>query len=109
MPMNYSDLDSLKRHAENFKIPYNGESEEVFREKLAQDMINRKDYVWAQEIRTKKGWDKWNQKEQMSTQIDQSGMTLGAAAFALLAQMRDQDKRKGPGGYGGNNNEDNHI
>ena len=68
MPMNFPDMDSLKRHAEviHFRAPQPNESEEDYREALAT--YNEKtDSIEAHEVRFKVGWDKWTpeQKEKL--------------------------------------------
>ena len=64
MPMNFPDMDSLIRMGEmlKFRKPHEGESEQSYRNALADF---DKDPIESQEIRTGKGWDKWNEVEQL--------------------------------------------
>jgi len=61
MPMNFPDMDSLKSAAKvhEFRQPYKGEVEEIYRELLA-DHVQSKDMIESQEIRCKVGWDKFS-------------------------------------------------
>ena len=71
MPMNFPDMESLKRHAEiwRFRQPLENESEERYRNALA-DFVRPTDAIEANEIRTGKGWDKWDASENLSVLID---------------------------------------
>jgi hypothetical protein len=64
MPMDFPNMDSLKRAAKNhdFRQPEEGESEDEFRAKLANHVTPR-DRIEGHEIRTGKGWSKWNEAE----------------------------------------------
>ena len=74
MPMDFPDMDSLKRCAEihKFRQPNQGESESEYREALA-DHVKPIDQMESMEIRTKKGWDKWSRKEGVNAMIDRAG------------------------------------
>ena len=66
MPMDFPDLKTLRNHYDRpDAVPYkDGESEDVYRERCAVYMETVwKDPVEANEIRTKKGWDQWDDKE----------------------------------------------
>lgn len=58
MPMSFPDMDSLKNRAKQrgFREPHENETEESFRNALADFMLNV-DRVESAEIRTGKGWD----------------------------------------------------
>jgi len=60
MPMDFPDLDSLKRAGSMWKFREinNNESEESYRSALA-DFVADKDFIESQEIRNKVGWNKW--------------------------------------------------
>lgn len=66
MPMNFPDMDSLKRAAEvwKFRDPRDGETEAEFRDALA-DHVAPKDLIESQEIRTGKGWDRWSEADKL--------------------------------------------
>lgn len=66
MPMSFPDMRSLERAADvhQFRPPNEGESEASYREALA-DHVKPRDFIEAQEIRTGKGWDQWNQSENL--------------------------------------------
>lgn len=70
MPMNFPDIESLKRAAEvhNFRQPNDGELEENYRIELAThvDVI---DMVEANEIRYKVGWDQWTEGQQAGAML----------------------------------------
>jgi hypothetical protein len=61
MPMDFPNLDSLKQAAEvhRFRQPLADEPEEDYRRALA-DHVAPIDFVESQEIRTSRGWDRWN-------------------------------------------------
>jgi hypothetical protein len=65
MPMSFPDMKSLQRAAQvwKFRGPEHGESEDAFREALA-DFVQVKDSVEAMEIRTGKGWDSWDKSQE---------------------------------------------
>ena len=65
MPMSFPDMESLIRMGEmlHFRKPYEGESERDYRNALADF---DPDTVEAHEIRTGKGWDQWNESEQLT-------------------------------------------
>jgi len=64
MPMSFPNMDSLKAAARDhrFRQPADGEREADYRAALADHVASR-DFVESQEIRTGKGWDKWNKDE----------------------------------------------
>jgi hypothetical protein len=64
MPMDFPNLDSLKRAAEcwKFRMPNEGETEERYRVALA-DFVEPKDYVESCEIRNKVGWDRFSPQQ----------------------------------------------
>ena len=64
MPMNFPNLESLKREAEVHKFrPLNeGETEKDYRIALA-DHVALHDFIEGHEVRTGKGWDRWSPAE----------------------------------------------
>jgi hypothetical protein len=64
MPMSFPDMRSLKSAAEvhKFRQPNEGESEAEYRSALA-DHVAPRDFIESQEIRTSKGWNQWDQKD----------------------------------------------
>jgi len=64
MPMSFPDMKSLKFAAQchKFREPNEGETEAAFREALA-DHVKPRDFIESQEIRTGKGWDEWDARE----------------------------------------------
>jgi len=69
MPMDFPDLDSLKRAAEIHKFrEYHeeSESEDEYREALA-DHVETIDMIEGQEIRNKVGWDKFTPQQNINT------------------------------------------
>lgn len=64
MPMDFPDMRSLVMAAEvwKFRSPAEDESEESYRAALA-DFVRDKDIIESQEIRTRKGWNRWGAKE----------------------------------------------
>lgn len=66
MPMDFPNMDSLKRAAEvhKFRQPNEGETEQQYRTALA-DYVRPIDFIESQEIRTSKGWDQWNDAESL--------------------------------------------
>ena len=70
MPMNFPDLDSLKRTAKRWKFREldQNESEEDYRVALA-DFVESKDVIESQEIRHKVGWDQWNKAQEVDMLI----------------------------------------
>ena len=64
MPMDFPDMKALISAAKvhKFRRPMAGETEKEFREALA-DHVTPIDFIESQEIRTKKGWDQWNDAE----------------------------------------------
>lgn len=69
MPQDYTDLESLKKLGEFFGFPIRkNETEAEYRERLALFVENEHgDSVWAQEIRIGKGWDKWDQSQNLDS------------------------------------------
>lgn len=66
MPMNWPDLASLRASFDHPKgLPYQeGESEAEYRERCAVWSEKKwNDHVQAHEIRSGKGWDKWDDRE----------------------------------------------
>ena len=61
MPMDFPDMRSLEfcAKAHKFRKPMKDEKEEDYRELLAE-YVESRDFVEAQEIRNKVGWDKWD-------------------------------------------------
>lgn len=61
MPMDFPDLNSLKRAAGvwKFREPQDGETEDDYRTALA-DHVQPKDLVESMEIRAKVGWDRFS-------------------------------------------------
>ena len=66
MPMDFPDMASLKLCAEchNFRQPNENESEDDYRELLANHVQSR-DFVESMEIRNKVGWDKFSPKQNL--------------------------------------------
>ena len=64
MPMDFPDMKSLIFCAEvhEFRKPEKKETEEEFREALA-NYVEFRDFIEAQEIRNKVGWDKFSNKQ----------------------------------------------
>lgn len=64
MPMNFPDMKSLAYAAEcwKFRKVNEGESEQSYRSPLA-DFVAPKDLVESQEIRTKVGWNQWDENQ----------------------------------------------
>ena len=65
MPMDFPDLAKLRRSFDHpSMLPYeDGETEDTYRERCAVWSEQEGDHVQAQEVRTKKNWDKWNDAE----------------------------------------------
>lgn len=68
MPMDFPDMNSLKRTAEvhKFRQPKLDESEKDFREALA-DHVKPRDMIESFEIRFGVGWDKWNDEQKQQS------------------------------------------
>lgn len=64
MPMDFPDMNSLKKAAElwKFRKPADGETEDAYRIALA-DHVQPRDYVESLEIRNKVGWDQFTQEQ----------------------------------------------
>lgn len=64
MPMNFPDMDSLKRadKLHGFRQPDENETESAYRGALADHVLQR-DLIESQEIRTGHGWDKFTLPE----------------------------------------------
>lgn len=67
MPMDFPDMNPLKRAAEchKFRQPNEGETEPEYRAALANH-VQPIDLVESMEIRTSKGWDKFDDSENSS-------------------------------------------
>lgn len=74
MPMDFPDMDSLRRAAAlwKFREPHEQETEQQYRTALA-DFIAPNDFIESEEIRNGCGWDKWNE--------GQNRAMLGRAIF----------------------------
>lgn len=70
MPMDFPNMDCLKRTAKihQFRQPNESESEQDYRELLANHVMPR-DRIESFEIRFSVGWDKWT--------TEQKGLSLG--------------------------------
>lgn len=68
MPMNFPDMKSLIAAAKvhKFRQPEQSEPEDSYRTALA-DFVSKIDFIESQEIRNKRGWDRWNEKENLDT------------------------------------------
>lgn len=66
MPMSFPDMKSLITHAEmvKFRAPVADESEQSYRNALA-DFVAPLDFIESQEIRTSRGWDQWDKRDNM--------------------------------------------
>ena len=64
MPVNFPDLNSLKRRAEmwNFRMPNEGESIEEYR-KVLHVHVKPKDLIESFEILFGIGWDNWSSEQ----------------------------------------------
>lgn len=67
MPMSFPDMQSLVAAAKvhNFRKPKENEKEEDFRKELA-DHVQNIDLIESMEIRTGKGWDKFDDCDNFS-------------------------------------------
>lgn len=67
MPMDFPDLRSIKFAAQlhNFREIIPNESEDEYRTALA-DHVAKIDFIESEEIRNKKGWDMWSNKETLN-------------------------------------------
>ena len=67
MPMSFPDMESLKRRSEQrgFRQPDENESESQFRKEFA-DFMENIDLVESMEIRTSRGWDEFNERQQIN-------------------------------------------
>jgi len=74
MPMDFPDMDSLKRRASvhGFREPKQNESENEYRQELA-DFVKPIDQIESMEIRAGRGWDKWSEQQQTDCLIDAMG------------------------------------
>lgn len=65
MPMSFPDMNSLIEmgKALGFRAPHEGESERDYRNALADF---DPDPIESQEIRTGKGWDQWNEAQNLA-------------------------------------------
>ena len=64
MPMSFPNMESLERAAvmHKFRPAESGETESQYRGALA-DHVKPIDFIESQEIRTGKGWDKWDESQ----------------------------------------------
>jgi len=76
MPMDFPDLESLKRAAGiwKFREIKDEETEDHYRNALA-DFVADKDFIESQEIRNKVGWDRWSE-EQEKDLLRRSGLFI---------------------------------
>jgi len=78
MPMDFPDLKSLAVHSKmitpNFREPEENETEEHYREALA-DHVQPIDFLESVEIRNKVGWDKFS-KEQNNDMLRRSDFSI---------------------------------
>ena len=67
MPRNFPDMQSLKNNANmrNFRQPLEYETEEAYRSAFA-DFMRGIDIVESMEIRSSKGWNNWDEVDQLS-------------------------------------------
>ena len=67
MPRSFPDMQSLKNNAKmrNFRQPAEDETEQVYRASFANFMRDV-DIVESMEIRSSKGWDEWNDVDQLA-------------------------------------------
>lgn len=67
MPMDFPDMDSLKRAAKawDFRDPNDNETEAEYRTALA-DRVRPDDMVESEEIRNKVGWDKFDDAQNLA-------------------------------------------
>lgn len=64
MPIDFPDLESLKRYFNRPKaVPFVGQTEEVYRDQCAVWSEDSGDSVQAMEVRTGSGWNKWGPME----------------------------------------------
>ncbi|WYW00713.1 hypothetical protein Illi2_00031 [Pseudomonas phage vB_PpuM-Illi-2] len=78
MPMSFPDMQSLINRAEQrgFRRPLKAETEEEFRNALADHMLHI-DRVESAEIRSGKGWDKQDPRAMLSAMgLDLKGLGL---------------------------------
>lgn len=66
MPMNFPDMKSLIEagRVHKFRAPDVQETEENYREALANHVASL-DFVESEEIRSGKGWDRWDDSEKV--------------------------------------------
>lgn len=66
MPMDFPDMESLIQAGKihNFRLPDPHETEAHYRKALA-DHVQPIDLIESMEIRTKKGWDKFNEGQSL--------------------------------------------
>jgi hypothetical protein len=64
MPMDFPDCKSLMQAAECWKFRQPREDETIHQYRLAlADHVSPNDFIESEEIRNGKGWDKFNQSE----------------------------------------------
>lgn len=68
MPLDFPDMNSLKRCAEvhQFRQPNEDETEQDFREALANH-VKPRDMIESFEILFGVGWDKWNDEQKLQS------------------------------------------
>jgi len=90
MPMDFPDLNSLKREAEMFKFrkPNDGETESEYRTAVA-DHVAKFDFIESEEVRNGCGWDRFS-KDQNIAMLRRSGID-----FVRRQYMNDMPKTKG--------------
>ena len=96
MPMDFPDLRSLKLSFDDPKaVPYKeGEPESEYRERCAVWVETKHgDKIEAMEIRSGKGWDRWNPT--METECLKKAVGPGNA-FKSLMNLQDLGKPKDP-------------
>lgn len=88
MPMDFPDMDSLRRAASvhRFREPNDGEAEAQYRHALA-DHVASIDFVESCEIRNKVGWDKFSDRQNR----DMLTRKLGAGVMFDLFAGREPD------------------
>lgn len=88
MPMNFPDMDSLKRAASihGFRQPNEDETEIQYRLAVA-DHVERIDFIESCEIRNKVGWDKFTDKQNTAMLERRIG------SGNLFKAMMDMDQR----------------
>ena len=96
MPMDYPNLDSLKKLAKDLNVPYEGKTEKELRIELAKKILeDREDVVWAVEILSGKGWDEWEEDdEEFCSALRIACNENLNDALKLIEKYFDKDERK---------------